>query len=150
MIITYRFHLPFHRRQTIPRRMRRQCCWAARREIVAPNDLMDILRVHRARIRIQIKRSMDNRRDHTVLPSIHQVRIRLVKAKSIDFSKFKSISAANWSEFLPPPPEHPPPLPLSNCGAPPLGLCYVPNSPGSIRRATAAQWAGSGLSNHQK
>lgn len=54
---------------------------------------------------------------------------------------------ANWTEFLPPPPEHPPPLPLANCV--PMGMCYVPTSPGSMRRA-AAQWAGSGLANHQK
>ncbi|XP_031630104.1 roundabout homolog 2 isoform X2 [Contarinia nasturtii] len=56
-------------------------------------------------------------------------------------------SSANWTEFLPPPPEHPPPLPLANC-AQPMGMCYVPTSPGSMRRA-AAQWAGSGLANHQ-
>lgn len=53
---------------------------------------------------------------------------------------------ANWTEFLPPPPEHPPPLPLANCTQP--MVCYVPTSPGSIRRA--AQWANSGLPNHQK
>lgn len=53
---------------------------------------------------------------------------------------------ANWTEFLPPPPEHPPPLPLANCAQP--MVCYVPTSPGSIRRA--AQWANSGLPNHQK
>lgn len=63
-----------------------------------------------------------------------------------DFFSFTFV--ANWTEFLPPPPEHPPPLPLANC-AQTMGMCYVPTSPGSMRRA-AAQWAGSGLSNHQK
>lgn len=35
-----------------------------------------------------------------------------------------SIVPANWTEFLPPPPEHPPPLPSN-----PIGMCYTPTSP---------------------
>lgn len=62
---------------------------------------------------------------------------------------FSFFFAANWTEiFPPPPPEHPPPLPLANC-AQTMGMCYVPTSPDSMRRA-AAQWAGTGLANHQK
>lgn len=57
------------------------------------------------------------------------------------------IFPANWTEFLPPPPEHPPPLPLANC-AQPMGMCYVPTSPGSMRRV--APWASAGIPNHQK
>lgn len=59
---------------------------------------------------------------------------------------------ANWADFLPPPPEHPPPIPLSNCNQQ-IGICYAPSSPGAQRRAiaaAAAQRSGSGLSNHQK
>lgn len=54
---------------------------------------------------------------------------------------------ANWTEFLPPPPEHPPPIPHSNFNQAP-SICYTPESPGSLRRA--AQRAGSGMSNHMK
>ncbi|XP_037954600.1 protein sax-3 isoform X2 [Teleopsis dalmanni] len=45
----------------------------------------------------------------------------------------------NWSEFLPPPPEHPPPVP-SSCG-------YAPGSPQSSRKSSKS--GGSGVSTHQ-
>ncbi|XP_073845114.1 roundabout guidance receptor 1 [Musca autumnalis] len=45
----------------------------------------------------------------------------------------------NWSEFLPPPPEHPPPVP-SSCG-------YAPGSPQSSRKSSKS--GGSGISTHQ-
>lgn len=57
---------------------------------------------------------------------------------------FKSL--ANWTEFLPPPPEHPPPLPLANCNQS-IGLCNVTTSPGSIRKG-ANQWPS--IPSHQK
>lgn len=60
---------------------------------------------------------------------------------------FRILVPNNWTDFLPPPPEHPPPLPANNCNA---NLCHGmgPTSPTSIRRA--AQRAPSGMSNHQR
>lgn len=69
--------------------------------------------------------------------------------KSWSNSAFIWIYSANWTEFLPPPPEHPPPLPLANC-AQPMTMCYVPTSPGSMRRVTAAPWPNTGIPNHQR
>lgn len=52
---------------------------------------------------------------------------------------------SNWTDFLPPPPEHPPPLPANNCN-PNMAMCHGPTSPTAIRRT--AQRAPSGMSNH--
>ncbi|CAD7078040.1 unnamed protein product [Hermetia illucens] len=66
----------------------------------------------------------------------------------------------NWSEFLPPPPEHPPPAPQGQpsmgCGgrgggdgnnsAAVGGGCYAPGSPQSSRKSSKS---GSGMSMHQ-
>uniref|UniRef100_W8BH41 Roundabout-2 n=1 Tax=Ceratitis capitata TaxID=7213 RepID=W8BH41_CERCA len=62
----------------------------------------------------------------------------------------------NWSEFLPPPPEHPPPLP-SGCNSGGVGVgmggngtggvIYAPGSPQSSRKSSKS--GGSGMSTHQ-
>lgn len=49
----------------------------------------------------------------------------------------------NWTEFLPPPPEHPPPVP--NGPNQPLGLCYAPGSPINGKRLPPGSRSGSGM-----
>lgn len=130
--------------------MQPQCSWMAviyHPVKVALSALMDILPIRQVLIRIQINRSMANRKlvvnkciNHSHRQVNHNILIR-IKMWIIWTNARKSIQIANWTEFLPPPPEHPPPLPLGNC--------YVPASPNSIRRV-AAQWSGSNISNHQK
>lgn len=51
---------------------------------------------------------------------------------------------ANWTEFLPPPPEHPPPVP-NGPGSQPLGLCYAPGSPINSKRLPQGSRSGSGM-----
>lgn len=53
----------------------------------------------------------------------------------------------NWADFLPPPPEHPPPVPIPNHQG---GLCYVPSSPSMQKRIMSQRPSETGISNHQK
>lgn len=93
------------------------------------------------------KRSNDGHSSGTSSPHSDQNQSFNVQSKAnLGYPSFPP--PASWSEFLPPPPEHPPPLPLANCTQP-MTMCYVPTSPGSMRRVATAPWPNTGIPNHQ-